>query len=347
MLYRLFIRPLLFLFDPESVHYFVVSLLKLAYKVPGIGRMIGLYYSVNDKELERTVFGLKFKNPVGLAAGFDKNAEIYNELSGFGFSFIEIGTITPLSQPGNDRPRSFRLPIDQALINRMGINNDGADAIAAKLRKKSPNGIIGGNISKNTLTLNINAIDDYKYCFEVLYQVVDYFVLNVSCPNVGDIKELQDADNLLATLTLLKEMSEQKPVKKPILLKISPDLNNSQLDQLIDMAFKTGIDGFVATNTTIKREGLETDKVRIEEIGKGGLSGKPLRERSTEIIRYLVQKSGGKIPVIGAGGIIDADDAIEKLNAGASLVQVYTGFVYTGPSIVSKINKAIVNKLRN
>jgi dihydroorotate dehydrogenase len=347
MLYRLFIRPVLFLFDPESVHYFVVSLLKFAYKVPGIERVVASYYSVYDEILEKTVFGLKFKNPVGLAAGFDKNAEFYNELSAFGFSFIEIGTVTPRSQPGNNRPRSFRLPDDNALINRMGINNDGAGAIAARLRKTSPNVIIGGNISKNTLTVNSNAIDDYKYCFEVLYDVVDYFVLNVSCPNVGDIRELQDADNLLETLRLLKEISAMKSVQKPLLLKISPDLSFSQLDELIDMAFKTGIDGFVATNTTVKREGLATDRTRIEEIGKGGLSGKPLRERSTEIIRYLVQKSGGRIPVIGAGGIIDAEDAIEKLKAGASLVQVYTGFIYTGPSIVSRINKAIINDLRN
>jgi dihydroorotate dehydrogenase len=347
MLYRLFIRPVLFFFDPESVHYFVVSLLKLAYKVPGVGRMIGSYFYVTDKVLEKTVFGIKFKNPVGLAAGFDKNAEIYNELAGFGFSFIEIGTVTPLSQPGNDRPRSFRLPTDKALINRMGINNDGADAIALKLRRKSPNVIIGGNISKNTLTLNNKAIDDYKYCFEVLYDVVDYFVLNVSCPNVGDIRELQDADNLFATLSLLKDMSERKEIQKPLLLKISPDLSFFQLDELIDMAIRTGIDGFVATNTTTKREGLSTDRERIEVIGKGGLSGKPLKERSTEIIRYIVQKSGGKLPVIGAGGIFDAEDAIEKLNAGASLVQVYTGFIYTGPSIVRKINKAIVGNLRN
>ena len=346
MVYRLIIRPFLFLFKPETVHSFVVSLLKFAYRVPGTGLIMNYFFSFSEKSLERTVFGIKFKNPVGLAAGFDKNAEVYNEFAGFGFSFIEIGTVTPESQPGNKRPRSFRLPGDQALINRMGINNDGVEKIAARLREHRPGIIIGGNIGKNTLTPNYNAIDDYKRCFEALYDVVDYFVLNVSCPNVGDIKELQDADKLLETLGILKEMSGLKPVRKPILLKISPDLNYFQLDELVDIAFKTGTDGFVATNTTIKREGLSTGKARIEEIGNGGLSGLPLKNRSTEVIRYIFEKSKGKIPVIGVGGIMDADDAIEKLNAGASLVQVYTGFIYSGPSIVKKINKAVLKALK-
>jgi dihydroorotate dehydrogenase len=317
-------------------------MLRAIYRVPGIGKIFRIFYSVSDKSLERTVFGLKFKNPVGLAAGFDKNAEVYNELAGFGFSFIEIGTVTPREQPGNKRPRSFRLPSDMALINRMGINNEGAVAIAGKLRKKDPKVIIGGNIGKNTSTLNINAIDDYKYCFEVLYNVVDYFVVNISCPNIGDIKELQDGENLLEILGTLRKISDQKPVRKPILLKISPDLNFHQLDDVIDIAFKTGIDGFVATNTTVTRHGLSTPESEVQGIGKGGLSGLPLKNRSTRIIRYLVKKSEGKMPVMGAGGIMGPEDAIEKLNAGASLVQVYTGFIYTGPSIVKKINRAIL-----
>jgi dihydroorotate dehydrogenase len=345
MIYRFIIRPILFLFDPESVHYFVVRVLKYSCGIPGVSKLMNFCFSLNDKALERIVFGIKFNNPVGLAAGFDKNAEIYNELSGFGFSFIEIGTVTPEPQPGNRLPRSFRLPGDKALINRMGINNVGAAEIARRLKKNQPDVIIGGNIGKNTTTLNSKAIDDYVKCFEVLYEAVDYFVLNVSCPNIGDIKGLQDAGALLETLGFLKRLSDEKPVQKPILLKISPDLNFLQLDELVEIAFKTGIAGFVATNTTIKREGLSTRTERIEEIGNGGLSGQPLRDRSTEVIRYLVDKSGGKIPVIGVGGIMNPEDAIEKLNAGASLVQLYTGFIYEGPSIAKRINKAIVRHL--
>jgi dihydroorotate dehydrogenase len=347
MIYRNIVRPLLFLLEPETVHKLVVSLLKFIHLFPGTGKLISFFYTESDKSLERTVFGLKFLNPVGLAAGFDKNAEVYNELAGFGFSFIEIGTVTPREQPGNKRPRSFRLPADKALINRMGINNEGAEAIAEKLRKNNPRIIIGGNIGKNTLTLNSNAVDDYKYCFEVLYDVVDYFVVNISCPNIGDIKGLQDADNLFEILSTLRMVSDQKPVRKPILLKISPDLNFNQLDEVIDIAIKTGIDGFVATNTTITRHGLSSPDSEVQGIGKGGLSGLPLRNRSTRIIRYLVKKSEGKIPVIGAGGIMSPEDAIEKLNAGASLIQVYTGFIYEGPSIVKKINRAVLRNTRN
>ena len=342
MIYRIIVRPLLFIFNPESVHNFIVFMLRIVLLFPGMKNVMKFCYGTSEKSLEQDVFGIKFKNPVGLAAGFDKNAGYYNDLSSFGFSFIEIGTVTPLAQPGNPKPRSFRLPRDRALINRMGINNHGAEKIALNLRKNNPEIVIGGNIGKNTLTANNNAIDDYVNCFNVLHEVVDYFVVNVSCPNIGDIKELQDSDTLLEILGRLQGLSSEKPAPKPILLKISPDLNYHQLDELIEIAKKTGIAGFVATNTTVLRDNLKTSAGKLSDIGKGGLSGLPLRARSTEVIRYLVEKSEGKIPVIGVGGIMSAGDAIEKLNAGASLVQLYTGFIYEGPSIVKRINKAII-----
>jgi dihydroorotate dehydrogenase len=342
MLYRIFVRPLLFIFEPESVHNFAVLMLRIVLYFPGMQTLLKFCFGKSEKILERELFGIKFRNPVGLAAGFDKNARHYNDLSSFGFSFIEIGTVTPLAQPGNPKPRSFRLPRDKALVNRMGINNQGAEKIARNLRKYKPKIVIGGNIGKNTLTPNNNAIDDYVKCFNVLHEVVDYFVVNVSCPNIGDIKELQDADTLLELLSVLQGLSAKKPVPKPILLKISPDLNYHQLDELIEIAKKTRIAGFVATNTTVFRDNLKTSARRIRDIGKGGLSGLPLRARSTEVIRYLVEKSEGKIPVIGVGGIMSARDAIEKLNAGASLVQLYTGFIYEGPSLIKKINKEII-----
>lgn len=345
MLYKTFIRPLLFLIKPESIHDFVVFFLKIFHYIPGAGKFLEFCYHTRSKSLERNVFGIRFSNPVGLAAGFDKNAEIYNELAVFGFSFIEIGTVTPKEQPGNLKPRSFRLTADKALINRMGINNIGVKYIADNLRKNHPKVIIGGNIGKNTSTANDKAIDDYKYCFEVLHEVVDYFVVNISCPNIGDISILQDADTLLETLGALKNISLQKAVQKPILLKISPDLNYNQLDELVAIAFRTGISGFVATNTTILRDNLSTSIDKVLEIGKGGLSGFPLRDRSTEVIRYLVKQSNGKIPVIGVGGIMNSADAIEKLEAGASLIQLYTGFIYEGPAIVKNINRALISHM--
>lgn len=344
MIYKSIIRPVLFLLDPETVHHFIVRLIRFAMIIPGIRYLISLNFSITDKLLERTVFGIKFMNPVGLAAGFDKNAEYYNELSGFGFSFIEIGTVTPRAQPGNPRPRSFRLVKDKALINRMGINNSGASKIASNLRKNRPNLIIGGNIGKNTATSNDNAIDDYIECFNELKEVVDYFVVNISCPNIGDIEKLQDADTLTGILSALKKLSSQLPVPRPVLLKISPDLNDHQLDDVILIANKTGIDGFVATNTTITRNNLITEKDNIESIGKGGLSGMPLKDRSTAVIKHLVSRLGGRIPVIGVGGIMDPGDAIEKLRAGASLVQIYTGFIYEGPALPKRINKAILRQ---
>jgi dihydroorotate dehydrogenase len=344
MIYKFIIRPVLFLFNPESVHRFVVRLIRFFMIIPGIRYLMTLSYCITDKSLERNVFGLKFRNPVGLAAGFDKNAEYYNELSVFGFSFIEIGTVTPRAQPGNPRPRSFRLVRDKALINRMGINNSGASEIASNIRKNHPGVIIGGNIGKNTSTSNDDAINDYIECFNELKDVVDYFVVNISCPNIGDIEKLQDADTLTAILSALKKLSLQLPVPRPVLLKISPDLNDQQLDDVILIAIETGIDGFVATNTTITRKNLITEEDKVESIGKGGLSGLPLKNRSTAVIKHLVGRLGGRLPVIGVGGIMDPDDAIEKLQAGASLVQIYTGFIYEGPALPKKINKALLRR---
>jgi dihydroorotate dehydrogenase len=346
MLYRRVIRPFLFLFSPESVHDFVVSFLRIFLRFPVIRKAVRSFYTVSDKSLERNLLGMRFRNPVGLAAGFDKNAIYYNEMACFGFSFIEIGTVTPLAQPGNPRPRSFRLVGDRALVNRMGMNNSGASAIAENLRSNNPTVIIGGNIGKNTDTPNETAINDYVKCFHELKEVVDYFVVNVSCPNIGDISGLQGADTLTAILDTLKKQSTGLPAPKPVLLKISPDLSRPQLDDVVEIALKTGIDGLVATNTTTGRDNLRTGKERLERTGKGGLSGLPLRDRSTEIIRYLSGKLSGKIPVIGVGGIMSPEDAIEKLEAGASLVQVYTGFIYEGPGLVKRINQAILARER-
>ena len=343
-MYKSIFRPVLFWFSPESVHHFVVNSLKFLFRIPGAERIINKLTQVNDPRLEKEVFGLKFKNPVGIAAGFDKQAELYNELSNFGFGFIEIGTVTPKGQPGNPKPRLFRLPPDKALINRMGFNNGGVNNAVKNLKKRKTNIVIGGNIGKNTLTPNSEAINDYVLCFEELFDFVDYFVVNVSCPNITDLHELQDQDSLVKILGKIQEINHAKIQPKPVLLKVSPDLNNKQLDEVIEIVRLTGIDGVVATNTTISRQNLQTDDARIKEIANGGLSGKPISDRSTEVIRYLAEKSGKAFPIIGVGGIFTPEDAIEKLNAGADLVQVYTGFIYEGPFIAKKINKALIKK---
>ncbi|PKP39529.1 MAG: dihydroorotate dehydrogenase (quinone) [Bacteroidetes bacterium HGW-Bacteroidetes-15] len=345
-MYNYFIRPVLFLFQPETVHHIVVGLIKVLFKIPFVSNLFRKAYSINHPSLKREVFGLQFPNPVGLAAGFDKNAEFFNEFSSFGFSFVEIGTVTPKAQPGNLKPRSFRLKADKALINRMGFNNLGVGNAVLKLKKRNSNLIVGGNIGKNTATPNQDAHYDYLHCFTQLYDHVDYFVVNVSCPNITNLKELQDTDNLKEILSELVNYRLKKEIYKPILLKISPDLNNKQLDDNIDLALELNIDGFVATNTTTSRKGLTTPDHAIKSIGNGGLSGKPLRDRSTEIIRYISTKTKGKVPIIGVGGIITAEDAIEKLDAGASLVQIYTGFIYSGPGLVKRICKAIIKKTK-
>ena len=336
-MYKVIIRPILFLFDPEKVHYFSFSAIRILNAIPGISGLIKRQYRVSDKMLERKLFGIKFPNPVGLAAGFDKDAKLYKELSNFGFGFVEIGTLTPEPQPGNPKKRLFRLREDSALINRMGFNNGGVQAAVQKLRTNHQV-IIGGNIGKNKHTPNDEAVNDYIKCFDALFPVVDYFVVNVSSPNTPNLRELQDKEPLMNLLQTLQNRNADREKAKPILLKIAPDLTNEQLDDIIDIVAETKIAGIIATNTTISRDGLQSNNK--EQIG--GLSGKPLCNRATEVISYLHSKSQGAFPIIGVGGIHSADDAIEKLDAGASLVQLYTGFIYEGPALVKKINKAII-----
>jgi len=341
-MYKSIIRPILFAFDPEKVHHFSFSVIRLMGRL-GLGGLLGSMYKVSDKRLEREVFGLRFPNPVGLAAGFDKDARLYNELSDFGFGFIEIGTVTPRPQEGNPKKRLFRLKPDKAIINRMGFNNEGVEAAVSRLKKNTAV-LIGGNIGKNKTTPNEKAVDDYIYCFEALHPYVDYFVVNVSSPNTPNLRELQDKEPLTALLNTLKRKNDRLEQPRPILLKIAPDLSNEQLLDIIEIVSDTGIDGVIATNTTISRDGLQTPVDEVSAIGAGGLSGKPLSSRATEVIRFLHQKSEGAFPIIGVGGIHSPQDALDKLEAGASLVQLYTGFVYQGPALVREINKAILER---
>jgi dihydroorotate dehydrogenase len=345
MLYKSILKPIFFLSDPEKVHYRVFSLLRFTLAIPGMKSLFKWRFQVNDARLEREVFGIKFPNPVGLAAGFDKDAKLSDELSYLGFGSIEIGTLTPKPQDGNPKPRLFRLPADEAVINRMGFNNGGVFEAVERLKKRKSSVIIGGNIGKNKVTPNEEADKDYHICFEALFPVVDYFVVNVSSPNTPNLRALQEKEPLTKLLSGLMELNRKKEKPKPILLKIAPDLTNEQLDDIVEIVKETGIAGVIATNTTISREGLQTEAKRIEEIGAGGLSGKPVRKRSTEVIRYLHQKSNGSFPIIGVGGIHTAEDALEKLNAGASLVQIYTGFIYEGPGMIKKINKGILKSM--
>jgi dihydroorotate dehydrogenase len=339
-MYKQIIRPILFWFDPEKVHYFTFSLIRMVSKIPGIPAIFKFLFVVNDKRLEREVFGLKFKNPVGLAAGFDKDATLYKELSNFGFGFIEIGTLTPKAQEGNPKKRVFRLKEDNALINRMGFNNGGVQK-AVELLKKNKGVLIGGNIGKNKLTPNEEATSDYLICFDALFDFVDYFVVNVSSPNTPNLRELQEKEPLKKLLQTMQNQNMAKPKQKPILLKIAPDLTDSQLLDIIEIVNETKIAGVIATNTTLSREGLQSEN----KTQTGGMSGKPLRNRSTEVIRFLSEKSNKAFPIVGVGGIHSPEDAIEKLEAGASLIQLYTGFIYEGPALVKAINKKILEKL--
>jgi dihydroorotate dehydrogenase len=341
------IKPLLFQFDPEDVHYFVTRNLKRINRFPGGAALSRSLWDTNDRRLEREVFGLKFNNPVGLAAGFDKNAELIEEMANLGFGFVEVGTVTPLPQAGNLKPRMFRLPADKALINRMGFNNLGVDVAAERIAayrrsaKDHQKGlIIGGNIGKNKVTHNEDAVNDYIKCFDRLFDVVDYFVVNVSSPNTPGLRALQEKEPLMKILNTLQQRNSKNGISRPILLKIAPDLTHEQLDDIVEIVLETGIAGIIATNTTIVREGLKSGKLSGES---GGLSGKPLTQRSTEVIRYLFQKSGGAFPIIGVGGIHSPSDAIEKLKAGASLIQLYTGFIYEGPGLIKRINKKILS----
>jgi len=338
-MYKKVIQPLLFLFDPEWVHYFTFSLIKILSAVPGMPWFFRVLYLVKHPKLEREVFGLKFPNPVGLAAGFDKNAVLYKALSNFGFGFIEIGTITPKAQPGNPKKRLFRLKEDEAIINRMGFNNEGVEAAIKRLKSNSKV-LIGGNIGKNKTTPNEQAADDYIYCFNALFDYVDYFVVNVSSPNTPNLRALQDKAPLTHLLTTLSAINKEKQHPKPILLKIAPDLSNAQLDDIITIVSETKIDGLIATNTTLNREGLKSEN----KAETGGLSGKPLNKRSTEVIRYIAEKSKNAFPIIGVGGIHSAEDALEKIKAGASLVQLYTGFVYEGPALIKRINQLVLSQ---
>jgi len=336
-MYKKIIRPILFLFDTEKVHNFTFLFFKIILNLPFIGYIVSKIYSVENKKLHKKIFGLEFKNPVGLAAGFDKNAKLYNELTCFGFGFIEIGTVTPKAQKGNPKKRLFRLVDDEGVINRMGFNNDGMSKIAARL-KKNKNVLIGGNIGKNKSTPNNQAVNDYLLCFNYLYDFVDYFVVNVSSPNTPNLRELQNKEPLIEILKSIKAENLKKSKPKPILLKISPDLSKNHISDIVEIVLSLKIDGIIATNTTIKRNNLKSKNMNEA----GGLSGKPILERSNEVIRYISEKSKGSIPIIGVGGIHSAEDAIEKINAGADLIQIYTGFIYEGPSLIRSINKALV-----
>ena len=339
-MYKNLIKPILFLFDPEKVHHLVFNLIKLIHLVPGISFIIRGFYDFSHPKLTREIFGLSFRNPIGLAAGFDKDAKLYNQLNNFGFGFIEIGTVTPKAQLGNPKKRLFRLSEDHGLINRMGFNNDGVEKIIHRL-KTNKNVIIGGNIGKNKDTPNDKAVKDYIFCFEGLFNYVDYFVVNVSSPNTPNLRALQSKKPLTFILNSLQRLNNQKPKRKPILIKISPDLNKNELIDIIQIVKETNIDGVIATNTTLDRSGLKSSK----KDQTGGLSGVPLRNKSTEIIKFLSEKSNKDFPIIGVGGVHSYEDAIEKFNAGADLIQLYTGFVYEGPGIVKKINKSLIKTL--
>jgi dihydroorotate dehydrogenase len=335
------IKPLFFKFDPENIHHVVTGGLRRVNQIWGVKSLLKKLYQFEDKRLEREVMGLKFKNPLGLAAGFDKNATLIEDFAELGFGFIEIGTVTPLPQPGNEKPRMFRLPHDQGLINRMGFNNQGVDVVAARLKQVDRKGlIIGGNIGKNKITPNEDAVNDYIKCFDRLFDVVDYFVVNVSSPNTPGLRELQEKEPLKHILNTLQQRNMKDGVSRPILLKIAPDLTNSQLDDIIEIVSETKITGVIATNTTLSRENLISSPTLKNQ--SGGLSGKPLSERSTEVISYLSEKSNKSFVIIGVGGIHSAQDALEKIEAGASLIQIYTGFIYEGPALIKRILKGLL-----
>ena len=341
-MYKLLLKPFFFSFQPEKAHHLTMSMFRFLLSLPIVNSLYKSSLKVEAKSLEREFFGLKFKNPVGLAAGFDKDGKYFRDIAALGFGFLELGTVTPLPQGGNPQPRLFRVPQDEGLINRMGFNNDGVDALVERLQGKRPEGvIIGGNIGKNKVTPNEEAEKDYEICFEKLFDHVDYFVVNVSSPNTPNLRALQDKEPLTKLLSLLQQRNHEKPAPKPILLKIAPDLTNEQLDDILDIVKDTKIDGVIATNTTISREGLNTSTARIQEIGNGGLSGKPVQQRSTEVIKYLFDKSGKQLKIIGVGGIDSPAAAQAKLDAGACLVQVYSGMVYYGPTLVKDILKKI------
>ena len=354
-MYKLILKPIFFLFSPEQAHHLAMKLFKVGLNFPIVNLFLKNIYTIENEGLTKEILGLKFKNPVGLAAGFDKDGKYLDVLPHLGFGFVEIGTVTPQPQDGNPKPRLFRLPKDEALVNRMGFNNAGVQNLVDKLitwKNKNvnvktssyPSVLIGGNIGKNKITTNEEAVKDYEICFEALFNYVDYFVVNVSSPNTPNLRELQDKEPLTKLLSSLQVLNLQREKRKPILLKIAPDLTNSQLDDILEIVKNTQLSGLVATNTTISRENLQTDPLSIKSIGAGGLSGKPVKNRSTEVIRYLREKGEKNMVIIGVGGIASAADALEKMAAGADLIQIYTGFIYEGPSLVKKINRALLEK---
>jgi len=343
-MYKIF-RRLLFSVDPEKIHAMVFGILRIKLRLPGFQSILKSLFQLEDRRLEKRLMGLTFKNPVGMAAGFDKDAKLIDVLFCLGFGFVEIGTLTPEPQAGNPKPRLFRLPKDQALINRMGFNNEGVQAAVGRLKKRKSSIIVGGNIGKNKSTPNESAYEDYVACFNALYEHVDYFVVNVSSPNTPGLRELQEKEPLQRLLKIVKDLSLTKPLKKPVLLKIAPDLTQGQLDDIMEILKATGMDGVIATNTTLSRDGLATPDQDLGRVGSGGLSGKPLAKRSTEVIRYLRAGLGGEYPIIGVGGIMSPQDALEKIEAGADLIQLYTGYIYEGPDLIKDINREILKKL--
>lgn len=343
-MYKFFIRPILFRFNPEFAHQLTMRCLRLLRKLPLARNLVRFFYKRNYPSLEREVFGIRFPNPVGLAGGLDKNADSYNELSHFGFGFIEIGSLTPKAQPGNPKPRLFRLTKDQALINRMGINNKGVLQAIRNLKTYRPQVIIAANIAKNTTSETQEQVSrDYDYAFSMLYEFVDFFVVNVSCPNVEGLTSLQDISYLSDIMDVILDKRMNMDAYKPILIKISPDISHAQVDEILDYAMRNGVDGIIAGNTTRSRDGLTTSPQKVEAIGKGGLSGAPLYEKSLAMVRYLAGKTEGKLPIIGTGGIMTPEQAREMLAAGASLIEIYTGFVYEGPGFPRKILKYLNN----
>ena len=342
-LYKRIIRPVFFLFDPEKIHHFVIAALRLLALIPGMNTALKKMFVVKNPALERNLFSIRFPNPIGLAAGFDKDAKLIREMALLGFGFVEVGTVTPRPQPGNPKPRMFRLKKDQALINRMGFNNEGVDAMVQRLRNRPANVIVGGNIGKNKSTPNEAAVEDYEYCFRALFNHVDYFVVNVSSPNTPDLRSLQEKEPLARMLKQLQMVNDELSAKNDKREgEIAPDLSFQQLDEIVEVVLELQLDGIIATNTTISRSNLQTDADVVEAAGAGGLSGKPLTDRSTEVIRYLAAKSGDQFVIIGVGGIHSPQDALDKMNAGADLIQLYTGFIYEGPSLIRNISNEIV-----
>ena len=345
-MYKHFLKPILFRFNPETAHNMLFSLLSILRHIPFARQILRSIYKKEYPTLEKEVFGIKFPNPVGLAGGLDKNGEFYNDMANFGFGFVEIGSLTPQPQDGNPKPRCFRVPQDKAIINRFGINNKGVKNAVEHLKKVRPEVIVAANISKNSTSINEDAAKDYESGFALLYDFVDMFVVNVSCPNVVGLTSLQDITFLSEIVDRLLDLRMYYDEYRPILLKVSPDLSREQLDDIIDYSLRSGIDGLVAGNTTRSRDGLSIPQEQIEKIGNGGMSGAPVYKKNLALVKYIHEKTGGKLPVIGVGGIMSAQDAKEMLDAGASLVEIYTGFIYEGPALIKNINKLLESQAK-